>query len=150
MGSKRKPFITCKALSLAVIESGITRNWPAPYLLEIWQLASLHLTEEAIGAAFGETVSNPGYKSLIMRRDYKVTASDTLHFPHPPNSSCNPIYILSEKFRDLVKSEWPWPEPEHLDCKWHDFSLLLLDMLLKENAAPLRLKGKLLEEDLGI
>ncbi|RFQ05951.1 hypothetical protein D0O09_01870 [Pseudomonas putida] len=125
-------------------------NWTAPYLLEIWQLASFHLTEEAIGAAFDEIIKKPGYKSLIGRRVYKVSASDTCYLPCPPNSACNPIQILSEKFRSLVKSEWPWPEPEHFDCKWHDFSLLLLNMLSKQNSASLRLKGKLLEEDLGI
>ena len=45
MGGKRKPFITTKAVSEAVVRSGVTRGWTLPLIQEVWELSSLHLSE---------------------------------------------------------------------------------------------------------
>lgn len=50
MGSKRKPFIISKAVSVAVVRSGEENDWTPYQVVEIWTLASIHLTEDTIGA----------------------------------------------------------------------------------------------------
>lgn len=41
MGSKRKPFVTTKAISEVIIRSGESCDWPSSHIQEIWQLASM-------------------------------------------------------------------------------------------------------------
>lgn len=55
MGSKRKPFITSKAVSEALIKSGRDNNWTASEVIEIGELAGVHFSEHLVDAAFEQT-----------------------------------------------------------------------------------------------
>ena len=150
MGSKRKPFITSKAIREAVIRSGEKNDWSASQVIEIWELASIHLTEQLASAAFDEVLNKADSTALFHRRHYKVTGSEMLRFDQSPGGACNPIYILSEKVRLLIKEKWPLTDSAGAGCQWHDFSDSLLIVLMKKNVVSNRLKGKKLEQDLGL
>lgn len=150
MGSKRKPFIISKAISEAVLRSGEESDWSAFQVIEIWTLASIHLTEEVTGALFDEVLSRSGSAALFRRRHYKVTGCDVLRIKLPPGYACNPIHILSEKARRLIKENWPLMDSPRADCQWHEFSDSLLMLLIKRKVVSNRLKGKKLEQDLGL
>jgi len=150
MGSKRKPFITAKAISEVIIRSGESCDWPSSHIQEIWQLASIHISEDVISASFDHLIGKPGWKSLLHRSSYKVTGTEARCFIRPSNNLSDPIGILSEKIRSLVKREWPWEVEESSHCEWNDFSAALLEALMKQRVASLRLKGKKLEQDLGM
>lgn len=150
MGSKRKPFITAKSISEVIIRSGESCDWPSSHIQEIWQLASIHISEDVIRASFDHLIDKPDWKSLLDRRSYKVTGTESRRFIRPSGSLSDPIGILSEKIRFLVKREWPWEVVEASHCEWHDFSATLLEVLMKQRVASLRLKRKKLEQDLGM
>ena len=150
MGSKRKPFITAKAISEAVIRSGEQNNWSASQIIEIWELASLHLCEQLANEAFADVLRKSGSPALFKKHHYKVTGSQMLRFAQPLAAACNPIYILSDRVRLFIKDEWPIKDSAAGSCQWHDFSDSLLRVLMRKKVVPHRLKGKKLEQDLGL
>ncbi|MBL7227974.1 MAG: hypothetical protein JJK56_08240 [Pseudomonas sp.] len=150
MGSKRKPFIISKAVSGAVVRSGEENDWTAYQVVEIWTLASIHLPEETIGAVFDEVLRRSGPIALFDRRHYKVTGCEAPILDQPLGRACNLISILSEKVRFLIKKKWPLANSAGAGCQWHDFSDSLLLALMKKNVVPNHLKGKKLEQDLGL
>jgi hypothetical protein len=150
MGGKRKPFITSKAVSEAVIRSGEACGWASTLTQEAWELASMHLTEEIVGTAFDAFLIKPGFSALFQRSVYMVTGSEELRFSCPSGCLSNPSYILSEKIRNLIKRDWPLMPLVGRPCEWHDFSASLLEVLMEAKVSSHRLKGKKLEEDLGM
>lgn len=150
MGSKRKPFITSKAVSEAVIKSGEENDWSAAQVIEIWQLAAMHLNEPMAGKVFDDVLYEAGSAALFHRRHYKVTGSEILRFDHSPGDTCNPTCILSDRARSLIRVKWPLDTSSGRGCQWHDFSESLLIVLIKRNVVPNRLKRKKLEQDLGL
>jgi hypothetical protein len=149
MGSKRKPFITSKAVSEAVIRSGERNNWPVSEVTEIWKLAAIHLSEEVIGTAFEEIICKGSSAALFRRCHYKVRGSEILRLDQPA-FGCNPICILGEKVRTLIKERWPLETSTANGPQWHDFSDSLLMVLMKRKVVSNRLKGKKIEQDLGL
>lgn len=150
MGSKRKPFITSKAVSEAVLKSGEGNDWSAAQVMEIWELAAMHLNEPIVIKVFDDVLYKAGSAALFHRRHYMVTGSETLRFDHSPRDSCNPTCILSDRVRSLIRIKWPLEISLDRGCQWHDFSDSLLIVLMKMNVVPNRLKGKKLEQDLGL
>jgi hypothetical protein len=101
MGSKRKPFITSKAVSEAVIKSGEENDWSAAQVIEIWELAARHLNEPMARKVFDDFLYKAGSAALFHRRHYKVTGSETLRFDHSPRDACNPTCILNDRVDHL-------------------------------------------------
>jgi hypothetical protein len=149
MGSKRKPFITTKAVSEAVMKSGRESDWSESQIKEIWWLAADHLSELEVSAAFDDVLSRPNISQIFIRRNYKVTGYETLQLGRGSAPICDPTRILGEKVKALIKMEWPLAISEVGDSRWHDFSDSLLMACMKKNLVPNRLKGKKVEQDLG-
>lgn len=150
MGGKRKPFITTKAINEAIYKSLIASNWQQSLILELWELASLHLTEEVCRRAFKDVIVRPGVSALFERNAYKITGKEVIRFDCPPGSLSNPCYILSDMLRELIKRDWPLIKEPGPRCDWYDFSDALLEILLRQGFASRRLKIKKLEDDLGM
>lgn len=150
MGGKRKPFITAKAISEAIVRSGKTRGWTPSHIVEVWELSSLHLPEEAIRAVFSPILAAPTVSALLGRSVYIVTGEETLRFGCPPGAISNPGHILSEMLRDLIKKQWPMDGLPPFDSEWNDFNEALLETLFNEGFASRRLRGRKLEQDMGI
>lgn len=149
MGSKRKPFITTKAVSEAVIRSGERNNWAVSEVTEVWKLAGIHLTEELIGTAFDEVICKASSAALFRRCHYKVKGSEILRLDQPA-SAFNPVCILGKKVRTLIKDQWPLEPSTTNNPQWHDFTDAILMMLMKRKVVSNHLKGKKIEQDLGL
>lgn len=149
MGSKRKPFITSKAVSEAVIRSGKRNNWSLSEVTEVWKLAANHLTEDLIDKAFDEVIYEANSAALFLRCHYKVKGSEILRL-YQPASACNPVCILGKKVRTLIKEQWPLEPSTANSPQWHDFTDAILMMLMKRKVVSSHLKGKKIEQDLGL
>ncbi len=150
MGGKRKPFITTKAISEAIVWSGETKGWTQPLTHEVWELSSLHLSEAVIRGVFTPILAKPTVSALLNRKVYVVTGKEALQFECPPGSISDPCYILSEMFRDLIKEQWPMDMLPPFDSEWHDFNEDLFEMLFNLGFSSRRLRGWKLEQDLGM
>lgn len=150
MGSKRKPFITSKGVSQALINSGEANGWSAYEVVEIWRLAALHLTEQMAEVAFDQALQKPGISEIFRRSHYKVTGTGVRHINQAPDHAYDSLSILTEKIRCLIKEKWPLAASTDSACQWHDFTDLLLIALMRNKAAPLRFKAKKVERDLGL
>ncbi|MFP3849032.1 hypothetical protein [Pseudomonas sp. W5-01] len=149
MGSKRKPFITSKAISEAVIRSGERNNWSVSEVTEVWKLAAYYLTEELIDTAFHKVIHEESSAALFRRCHYKVKGSEILHLDQPASAS-NPVCILGKKVRTLIKEGWPLEPSTANGPQWHDFTDAILMMLMKRKVLSNHLKGKKIEQDLGL
>lgn len=150
MGGKRKPFITTKAISEAIVWSGETKGWTRPLIYEVWELSSLHLSEAVIRGVFSTILATPTVSALLNRQVYVVTGREVLQFECPPGSLSDPCYILSEMLRDLIKKQWPMGCLPPLDSEWNDFNEALFETLFKLGFSSRRLRGWKLEQDLGM
>ncbi|MEZ1839842.1 hypothetical protein QVM62_18500 [Pseudomonas putida] len=150
MGSKRKPFIIAKAVSESLLKSGDMNGWDDSEVEEIWNLASIQLSDSDVSAAFDEILSDTQCVCVFARRLYKVDGNETLRIARGADSVSNPINVLTERLRALIKAEWPWPKPVTQHYTWHDFTASLLKTLMVKGVVPRHLKIKQLEDDFGI
>ncbi|RXT67734.1 hypothetical protein B1F73_21820 [Pseudomonas syringae] len=150
MGGKRKPFITTKAVSEAVVRSGETRGWTRPLILEVWELSSLHLSESVIRGVFSPILAKTTVSALFDRNVYTVTGREALQFECTAGLNSDPGYILSEMLRELITKQWPMDRLLPVGSEWNDFTEALFETLFNSRCASRRLRGWKLELDLGI
>ncbi|POF88368.1 hypothetical protein [Pseudomonas putida] len=150
MGGKRKPFITTKAISEAIVWSGKTKGWTQQLIQEVWELSSLHLSEAVIRSAFSPILSKPTVSALFNRNVYAVSGKEELQFECPPSAISDPCYILSEMLRDLIQKQWPMDRLPPMDSEWNDFNDALFETLFDLGFSSRRLRGWKLEQDLGM
>jgi hypothetical protein len=150
MGGKRKPFITTKAVSEAVVRSGVTRGWPLPLILEVWELSSLHLSEAVIRGVFSPILAKATVSALFDRNVYIVTGQEALQFEPPAGSISDPGHTLSEMLREVIKKQWPMERLPQFDNEWNDFNEALFETLFNLGFSSRRLRGWKLEQDLGM
>ena len=150
MGGKRKPFITTKVISEAVVWSGKTKGWRQELIQEVWELSSFHLSEAVIRDVFSPILARPTVSALLNRNVYVVTGKEALQFECPLGSISDPCYILSGMLRDLVKKQWPMDCLPPLDSEWNDFNEALFETLFILGFSSRRLRGWKLELDLGM
>lgn len=150
MGGKRKPFITTKAISEAIVWSGKTKGWTQQLIQEVWELSSLHLSEAVIRSTFSHILSKPTASALFNRNVYAVSGKEELQFECPPSAISDPCYILSEMLRDLIEKQWPMDRLPPIDSEWNDFNEALFETLFDLGFSSRRLRGWKLEQDLGM
>jgi hypothetical protein len=150
MGGKRKPFITTKAVSEAVVRSGVICGWTLPLIQEVWELSSLHLSEAVIRDVFSTILAKPTVSALFDRNVYSVTGQEALQFVPPAGSISDPAYTLSEMLRDVIKDQWPMYRLPPFDSEWNDFNEALFETLFNSGFSSRRLRGWKLEQDLGM